>query len=126
MTLKQYNQIGGFAGAAVKILEVIGRIIYYMFMYVVKPILIWAFKIIPNSENLSYTQRKKWDIGTFWVYAWWCGKIAIYCSIFMIGGPIVILGGLIYLYSKLFTKMKQRTDGINLNDKKKTKISTSK
>ena len=117
MTKKQYNQSGGWLPYVMKaILEIVVQIVIFMW-----GIVKLVFKICPNPDAANWKEcgnqwpnPKNWDWGSFWVYIWWCGKITIYCAIFMFGGPVIILGGLIYLYSKLFSKMKERTDGIKI------------
>ena len=43
--------------------------------------------------------------GLFWKYLWWCLKIAFYLVVFSFGGPLLILIGIIMLYSNLALKV---------------------
>ena len=89
---------------------------------------VWDFmkgliKVCPNDEAADwkecYPQKfkhmdpRKWEWGALWYYLKWCIKTVIYIIIFCFGGPIVILIGVGYLYSQLFTKMGERTDGVD-------------
>ena len=51
--------------------------------------------------------------GNFWIYLKFCAKISIYLCIFALGGILVTVFGLLYLYSKLakhFGKLGVRGD----------------
>jgi hypothetical protein len=116
---KKYNQSGG----AFVILAWIGQFI----LEIVKGVLIFIkdiIKICPNDQaddwkgcfkNLGWRQLnpKKWEWGGLWYYLKWCVKTVIYIIIFCFGGPVVILVGVAYLYSQLFTKLGERTDGLD-------------
>jgi len=43
--------------------------------------------------------------GLFWKYLWWCFKVAGYLVVFSFGGPLLILIGIIMLYSNLALKV---------------------
>ena len=59
-------------------------------------------ELMPDSN-----ERLTWGYG--WKYLYWCFKTVIYLVIFCFGGPIVILIGIIYLYSTLFGKLTKKT-----------------
>lgn len=117
MTKKIYNQSGGFLGALVQVLKFIIQIVIKIFQHVIIPILKPFFRISPKTdeikEPMNAVSREKWNIGYFWIYAWWCIKVVIYLILFCFGGPIVILAGIIYLYSKLGTKLNKRVKNTN-------------
>jgi len=103
MVNKQY---GGFIGTVPTIGQHVGKVLYYVGLglyYIFRPLLrIWYSK----NEN----GEGNWQIGHFWVYVWYCIKACLYLIIFVFGGPIVIVFGIIYLYSKLYNKMNVRND----------------
>ena len=116
---QKYNQSGG----AYVILAWIAQFIIEI-LKAIWEFLKTLFKICPNDEaedwkgcfkNLGWKQvnPKKWDWGDLWLYVKWCIKTVIYIIIFCFGGPVVILVGIAYLYSQLFTKLGERTDGID-------------
>ena len=119
MSIK-YKQKGGFSFFAI-----LAQIIIEILMAV------WGFikdilKVCPNDEakswkdcypqKLKHADPRKWEWGALWYYLKWCVKTVIYIIIFCFGGPIVILIGIGYLYSNLFTKLGERTDGIDPNE----------
>ena len=106
MSKKIYNQSGGFIGVLVAILKLIITIVMEIFKQIIFPILKPFFGITPKQDEIEETIdwidfENKWNIGYFWIYAKWCIKVIIYLILFCFGGPIVILAGIIYLYSKL-------------------------
>ena len=50
---------------------------------------------------------KVWQAGQglLWKYMWWCLKVAGYLVVFSFGGPLLILIGIIMLYSNLAKKI---------------------
>jgi hypothetical protein len=116
---QKYNQSGG----AFVILAWIGQFI----LEIVKTVLIFIkdlIKICPNDQATKFSEclsgswgrmanPKKWEWGGLWYYLKWCIKTVIYIIIFCLGGPVVILVGVAYLYSQLFTKLGERTDGLD-------------
>jgi hypothetical protein len=116
----KYSQKGGFSFFAL-----LAQIIIEILMA------IWGFikdilKVCPNDEaadwkecypqKLKHIDPRKWEWGALWYYLKWCVKTVIYIIIFCFGGPIVILIGVAYLYSQLFTKLGERTDGVDPNE----------
>ena len=126
MSKKQYNQSGGFAGA----LAYIGNFVVGVVMNIItalKDLLIVCFQFWPKKgENapqgfIDYLNlKKKWNIGHFWVYIWWCIKVIIYLILFCFGGPIIMLAGIVYLYSQLGGKLSLRNDASNNADNAKS------
>ena len=114
MPKKIYNQSGGFLGGLIAILKFILRIVVEIFKQIIIPILKPFFRIWPKTDEMKEPDdyvdfENKWNIGYFWIYAKWCIKVIIYLILFCFGGPIVILGGIIYLYSKLGSKLAIRS-----------------
>ena len=66
------------------------------------------FKIIRISEYPFYDFQKGWEIGLFWKFLVFSVKSALFVLIFCIGGPVVILIGIFYLYKNLFEKFGER------------------
>jgi len=117
MTKKIYNQSGGFLGALVVILKYIIQIVIKIFQKIIIPILKPFFRITPKKDEIKEASnilnfKKKWNIGYFWIYAWWCIKVIIYLILFCFGGPIVMLAGIVYLYSKLGSKLAIRSKSL--------------
>ena len=123
----KYNQKGGapviLAWIAQFIIEIIKAVLTF-----IKDLL----KVCPNDKATKFSEclmpgknggswgrmadPRKWEWGGLWYYLKWCIKTVIYIIIFCFGGPIVILIGVAYLYSQLFTKLGQRTDGVDPNE----------
>ena len=120
MPKKIYNQSGGFIGALIQILIFIIKLVIKIFQHVIIPILKPFFRITPKigemKEASNVVNFKKWNIGYFWIYAKWCIKIIIYLILFCFGGPIVMMAGIIYLYSKLGSKLAIRSKSLEQNN----------
>ena len=117
MTKKIYNQSGGFLGALVQVLRFIIQTVIKIFIHIIIPILKPFFRIWPKTDEMKEPSNvvnfeKKWNIGYFWIYATWCIKVIIYLILFCFGGPIVMLAGIIYLYSKLGSKLAIRSKSL--------------
>ena len=117
MPKKIYIQSGGFIGGFIAILKLIINIVVEIFKQIIIPILKPLFRITPKQDEIKETIdwidfEKKWNIGYFWIYAKWCIKVIIYLIIFCFGGPIVMLAGIIYLYSKLGSKLAIRSKSL--------------
>jgi hypothetical protein len=109
MSKQIYNQSGGWLG-------VIGAYLIGIVKEIlegIKEFMKWAFKLGLNNEDQWVWQFWDWKWGSFWVYIWWCIKVIIYLIICCFGGPIVILAGIIYLYSKLGTKLTESSNNNN-------------
>ena len=61
---------------------------------------------------------KVWQAGQglLWKYMWWCLKVAGYLVVFSFGGPLLILIGIIMLYSNLAKKIGTLKSKEELND----------
>ena len=121
MPKKIYNQSGGFIGGFIAILKLIITIVIEIFKQIIFPILKPFFGISPKKDEIEETIdwidfENKWNIGYFWIYAKWCIKVIIYLILFCFGGPIVILAGIIYLYSKLGSKLAIRSKNLEQNN----------
>jgi hypothetical protein len=115
MTKKVYNQSGGWLAEVGQFLVgIVGEIIKQICEFCK-----WAFKFKPKEHTEEWgwwdwvQLTKNWEYGSLWIYIWWCFKVTIYLIIFCFGGPIVILAGIIYLYSKLGTKLTDRAKSTN-------------
>ena len=102
MVNKQIIQHGGFPGAVISISQHIIKVLYYVGL--------GLFNILKSLLRFWYNENGEWDIGHFWIYIWYCLKACLYLIIFVFGGPIVIVFGILYLYSKLYSKMNIRND----------------
>jgi len=117
MSKKIYNQSGGFLGGLIAILQLIIKLVMEIFQHIIIPILKPFFGISPKKDEIEeridwIDFENKWNIGYFWIYAKWCIKVIIYLILFCFGGPIVILAGIIYLYSKLGSKLAIRSKNL--------------
>lgn len=65
--------------------------------------------ILTSLKNLLIVllNPKVWEAGQglLWKYMWWCLKVAGYLVVFSFGGPLLILIGIIMLYSNLAKKL---------------------
>ena len=116
---KKYNQRGG--------MPVIVAWIAQFILEIIKAVLIFIkdlVKVCPNDKATKFSEclsgswgrmldPRKWEWGALWYYLKWCVKTVIYIIIFCFGGPVVILVGVAYLYSQLFTKLGERSDGLD-------------
>ena len=61
---------------------------------------------------------KVWQAGQglLWKYMWWCLKVAGYLVVFSFGGPLLILIGIVMLYSNLAKKIGTLKSKEELND----------
>ena len=114
MTNKIYNQSGGWLdGIGAYLIGIVKEILIAILEFIKA-----QFKIWPKTKEMDgfvdwFNLTKKWDWGNFWIYIKWCFKVVIYLILFCFGGPIVILAGIIYLYSKLGTKLATRAKSTN-------------
>ena len=111
MAKKVYNQSGGAA-----VLAIAGQFLVGIVTEIIKQIYEfckWAFKLGLDKDSNWEKDPRKWNWGSLWIYIWWCFKVTIYLILFCFGGPIVILAGIIYLYSKLGTKLTHRAKSTN-------------
>ena len=125
MSKKQYNQSGGFPGALVAVGNFVVGLVMKIFE-ALKDLLIQCFDFRPKKGEDGpegfidyFNLKKKWNIGHFWVYIWWCIKVIIYLILFCFGGPIIMLAGIVYLYSQLGAKLSLRNDASDNADNAK-------
>lgn len=54
----------------------------------------------------TFFHPKIWNLpegkGLLWKYIWWCGKVALYLVLFTMGGFVITIVGIIYVYRKLY------------------------
>jgi hypothetical protein len=109
MTKKIYNQSGGWlAVIGTYLMGIVKDILIAIWEFIKSQFKIWPKEGVKGMDLLNL--KKKWYWGNFWIYIKWCIKVVIYLILFCFGGPIVILAGIIYLYSKLGTKLTERTN----------------
>lgn len=111
------NQKGGFPGALVSVLSKILDIVQGIFKLLWMAIkYIFKFEPKDNWKNFNRvgelfpSSNERIDWGVAWQYLYWCFKTVIYLIIFCFGGPLVMLIGIIYLYSTLIKKFSIRKD----------------
>lgn len=125
-------QKGGWGGLT-KILDIVLIIVVKVFtglFYVFK----YLFAVCPNPDGDVFTGTcwvgKPWDwhlaykekhpkafkyefrllTGPAWRLLIMCIKITFFIAIFILGGPIVLLGGLIFLYTQIYSQLNTRVD----------------
>ena len=131
---KKNIQKGGFTGTLFRALELVGRIagmVLSGLFFIGKNL----FAVCPNPDgdpNIPGTCRrgKMWDwhlafkekhpkafkyefrllTGPGWRFLIMCIKITLFIAIFCLGGPIVLLGGLIFLYTQVYNQLNKRVD----------------
>jgi hypothetical protein len=103
------KQIGGVTSLIAMIGTTLGIVSNYIaigFLAILN-----EFKMWPQDEYLgdaavgyeySFLWPGNWEYGLFWKYIGFCIKSSLYLVIFVFGGPIVTLIGMIYLYFNIF------------------------
>jgi len=92
--LNKFEQHGGFPTLISAIAQFIASVVVKV-LEALKDLFIMLFN------------PKVWQSGQglFWKYLWWCLKVAGYLVVFSFGGPLLILIGIIMLYSNLALKV---------------------
>lgn len=105
--IQLYDQKGGVVG----LIATIGMFIMQVVINVLAALYSFGgmfFKLYPNREYPIYDLDKGWEVGLFWKFLAFSVKSALFVLIFCIGGPVVILIGIFYLYKNLFEKFGER------------------
>ena len=68
------------------------------------------FFFAPWFWDVEWWDFGGWEAGLFWRYVWWCIKSVTYLMIFAIGGPVITIIGVFFLYKNLGTKFGERSD----------------
>lgn len=129
-------QKGGMPGALATVLSYISYLILRIFQGLLD-IMRYLFSVCPNPDgdpNISGTcwegKIKDWQLaykeagksdsfinvillsfsGPAWRFFIMAIKIAIAIAIFCLGGPIVLLGGIIFMYTRLYSQINTRVD----------------
>ena len=94
INLDNIEQHGGFP----TLIPAIGKFIASVVMSVLQAI---------KEGLIILLNPKVWKAGQglLWKYMWWCLKVAFYLVVFAFGGPLLILIGIIMLYSNLAKKV---------------------
>ena len=92
--LNKFEQHGGF----VMVVTAIGKFIVSIVATILEKL--W-------NGIVALLNPKVWETGQglLWKYMWWCLKVAFYLVVFSFGGPLLILIGIIMLYSNLAKKV---------------------
>ena len=92
--LNKFEQHGGF----VMVVTAIGKFIVSIVATILEKL--W-------NGLVALLNPKVWETGQglLWKYMWWCLKVAGYLVVFSFGGPLLILIGIIMLYSNLAKKV---------------------
>ena len=126
-------QKGGFVDALVDVLKVVGNVVVAVFSGLFLAFQ-QLFAVCPNPDgdvksgtcfvgkpwdwHLSYKEKHpkafKYEFrlltGPAWRFLIMIIKITFFIAIFILGGPIVLLGGLIFLYTQLYSQLNKRVD----------------
>ena len=108
--LNKFEQHGGFP----TLIPAIGKFIASIVLAVLEKL---------ADALIALLSPKVWETGKglLWKYMWWCLKVAFYLVVFSFGGPLLILIGIIMLYSNLAKKVSTlKTDA---EDKEETEES---
>ena len=70
----------------------------------------YGFFFAPWFWDVEWWDFGGWEAGLFWRYVWWCIKSVTYLMIFAIGGPVITIIGVFFLYKNLGTKFGERSD----------------
>ena len=113
----RYKQKGGTPAAVVAISDIILNIVKSIFKNLysgIKGIIrIWPQDVKPpnfSPAQLLPNNNERFEWGLLWIYLWNCVRIAMFLVIFTFGGPLLIVIGIIYIYSKLATKFSEKVD----------------
>ena len=92
--LNKFEQHGGF----VMVVTAIGKFIVSIVATILEKL---------ADALIALLSPKVWETGKglLWKYMWWCLKVAFYLVVFSFGGPLLILIGIIMLYSNLALKV---------------------
>lgn len=92
--LNKFEQHGGF----VMVITAIGKFVVSIVVTIIEKLL---------NGLVALLNPKVWQTGQglLWKYMWWCLKVAFYLVVFSFGGPLLILIGIIMLYSNLARKV---------------------
>ena len=101
-------QTGGFVGGLVAIGQFVGQLGVYIVVGFFE--LLRKFFYIPAPYEVEWWDIGGWEAGAFWRYIWWCIKSVCYLMIFAMGGPIITIIGIFFLYKNLASKFGEGTD----------------
>ena len=108
--LNKFEQHGGF----VMVVTAIGKFIVSIVATILEKL--W-------NGIVALLNPKVWETGQglLWKYMWWCLKVAFYLVVFSFGGPLLILIGIIMLYSNLAKKVSTlKTDAEEKEEKEES------
>ena len=103
-----YKQSGGvvslIATIGMYIMQVVINVCYGLFN-----MLTVVGRLYPKDGTDSmFDLQNGWNVGLIWKFIWFSIKSSFFLLIFCIGGPVVIIIGIIYLYKNIFEKFGER------------------
>jgi hypothetical protein len=104
--LNNIEQRGGFG---IELIATIPKFVISVVVYILTSL---------KDLLIALLNPKVWQAGQglLWKYMWWCLKVAGYLVVFSFGGPLLILIGIIMLYSNLAKKIGTLKSKEELND----------
>lgn len=104
--IQLYNQKGGVPMLIAAIGQFIGTVVMGV-LNGLKDGGIAAFALYPMN---GFTNFNDYYVGSFWQFLWFCVKSSFFILLFVIGGPLLMAIGLVYIYKNLIDKLKQKSD----------------
>jgi hypothetical protein len=104
--IQLYNQKGGVPMLIAAIGQWIGTVVMTV-LNGIKDSSIAAFSIYPMN---GFTNFNDYYVGAFYQFLFFCVKSSFFILLFVIGGPLLMAIGLIYIYKNLIDKLKQKSD----------------
>lgn len=106
------NQLYQQSGGVVSLIATIGKYIVQVVinvMYGLFNMLAAVGKLYPKEGTSSmFDLQNGWEVGLIWKFLWFSLKSSFFLLIFCIGGPVVIMIGIIYLYKNIYEKFGER------------------
>lgn len=103
-----YQQSGGVVSLIATIGKYIVQVVINV-MYGLFNMLSAVGKLYPKEGTSSmFDLQNGWEVGLIWKFLWFSLKSSFFLLIFCIGGPVVIMIGIIYLYKNIYEKFGER------------------
>jgi hypothetical protein len=106
MSKLKTNQKGGMVlGPIMMIVNFVLRIVENIFKVVFK-VTIFSFKVTPPMDPTTpWYKFSEYDWGPGWILLYYLSKAMMYLIIFVLGGPVAVIIGIIYMYMKLYKSL---------------------
>ena len=104
--IQLYNQKGGVPMLIAAIGQFIGTVVMGV-LHGLKDGVAATVLIYPMN---GFTNFNDYYVGALWQFLWFSVKSSVFILLFVIGGPLLMAIGLIYIYKNLIDKLKQKSD----------------